>query len=98
MDLVWIVLSCQAIQGERPDSLTQSKPNPHMVLLHSAQHFLSDGGMHQLNFQLPAPNIKTLISLNSRLMWLLSKTNLSRANSNWIPSDKTANIGLQNNS
>ena len=41
MDLVWIVLSCQATQAERPDSLTQSKPNPHMVLLHSAQHFLS---------------------------------------------------------
>ena len=39
MDLVWIVLSCQATQAERPDSLTQSKPNPHMVLLHSAQHF-----------------------------------------------------------
>ena len=26
-------------QAERPDSLTQSKPNLHMVLLHSAQHF-----------------------------------------------------------
>ena len=49
-DLVWIVLSCQATQAERPDSLTQSKPNQHMVLLHSAQHFLSDGGMNQLNF------------------------------------------------
>ena len=39
VDLVWIVLSCQATQAERPDSLTQSKPNLHMVLLHSAQHF-----------------------------------------------------------
>ena len=49
-DLVWIVLSCQATQAERPDSLTQSKPNQRMVLLHSAQHFLSDGGMNHLNF------------------------------------------------
>ena len=32
VDLVWIVLSCQATQAERPDSLTQSKPNPDMVL------------------------------------------------------------------
>ena len=38
-DLVWIVLGCQATQAERPDSLTQSKPNLHMVLLHTAQHF-----------------------------------------------------------
>ena len=30
-DLVWIVLSCQATQAERPDSLTQSKPNLHTV-------------------------------------------------------------------
>ena len=50
MDLVWIVLSCQATQAERPDSLAQSKPNPHTVLLHSAQQILSDGGMNHLNF------------------------------------------------
>ena len=41
MDLVWIVLSCQATQAERPDSLTQSKPNPHMIVLHSAQQILT---------------------------------------------------------
>ena len=29
-------------------------------------------------------------------MWLLSKTNFSRANSNWIPLDKTAKIRLEN--
>ena len=34
-----VLSCCQATQAERPDSLTQSKPNLRMVLLHSAQHF-----------------------------------------------------------
>ena len=53
VDLVWIVLSCQATQAERPDSLTQSKPNLHMVLLHSAQHFWVTEAWITLTFNCP---------------------------------------------
>ena len=52
-DLVWIVLSCQATQAEWPDSLTQSKPNLHMVLLHSAQHFWVTETWFTLTFNCP---------------------------------------------
>ena len=53
VDLVWIVLSCQATQAERPDSLTQSKPNLRMVLLHSAQHFWVTEAWITLTFNCP---------------------------------------------
>ena len=53
VDLVWIVLSCQATQAERPDSLTQSKPNLHTVLLHSAQHFWVTEAWITLTFNCP---------------------------------------------
>ena len=53
VDLVWIVLSCQATQAERPDSLTQSKPNLCMVLLHSAQHFWVTEAWITLTFNCP---------------------------------------------
>ena len=52
-DLVWIVLGFQATQAERPDSLTQSKPNLHMVLLHSAQHFFVTEACFTLTFNCP---------------------------------------------
>ena len=51
--ICWFGLDCVKLlgySGRRPDSITQSKPNQHMVLLHSAQHFLSDGGMNHLKF------------------------------------------------
>ena len=57
-------------------------------LAHLAQQILSDGGMNHLNFLLPASNIKKIISMNSRLMWLFSNTNFSRANWKKIPWDK----------
>ena len=53
VDFVWIVLSCQATQAERPDSLTQFKPNLHMVLLHSAQHFWVMEAWITLTFNCP---------------------------------------------
>ena len=61
-----------------------------------AQQIFSDGCMNQIKIWLPDSNQKILVPLNSRLMWLLSNTNFSRANSNWIPLDKSANIGLVN--
>ena len=61
-----------------------------------AQQIFIDGCMNQIKIWLPDSNQKILVPLNSRLMWLLSNTNFSRANSNWIPLDKSANIGLVN--
>ena len=53
VDLVWIVLSCQATQAERPDSLTQSKPNMHTVLFDYAQHFWVTEAWITLTFNCP---------------------------------------------
>ena len=53
VDLVWIVLSCQATQAERPDSLTQSKPNLHTVLLMLLNILWVTGACFTLTFNCP---------------------------------------------